>query len=527
MDAKISVDAKDVLGRLNPLIFGTMIENWGIPGRHVIYGGVWVGENSSIPNLRGLRKDVLEATKEMSPTIIRWPGGCPADVYHWLDSVGPREKRPRTLLSAYYSKDVEETNEFGTHEFVDFCREVGAEPYINVNVGTGTPEEAANWVEYCNREGRTKYGALRVENGHSDPFRVQYWGIGNELDLDGEVGHMDAQSHARVAFEYSKLMRMADPTIKIIAVGSRDDEWNHTLLKEAGHLIDYISIHKYYIHFVVDVEDYYTLVACPLEAEKSFKRMMSLIDAVTPRERMTWFRKTEKVKIAVDEWNVWHKEADPPTSPIFAGYQKLTLQDGLFTAGMFHVMVKPSNGVGMANICNLINSGPSGPITSNEETLYVNPQYLAFKLYRHHIGDIVLRTETEVDTYGANLRELAHMVMGGGMGDILGATPKMDHVPYLDCLATLDDKNGKLYLAVINRHKENDIECAIDLQGVRIRRNGKIHELNAEEVTSANDFDSPNSVMITEKKLGSVATDFHYAFPRHSVTVFEIGANRA
>jgi len=526
LEAKISVNARDVLGKVNPYIFGTMLEHWGVPDRHVIYGGVWVGEGSSTPNIRGLRKDVLEATREMSPTIMRWPGGCPADVYHWLDGIGPWEKRPCTLLSANYSKDVEETNQFGTHEFVDFCREVGAEPYINVNVGTGTPEEAASWVEYCNREGRTKYCAMRVENGHSDPFGVHYWGIGNELDLDGEVGHMDAQNYARVAFEYSKLRRMVDPKIKIVAVGSHDDEWNYTLLKEAGHLIDYISIHKYYIHFVLNVEDYYTLVARPLEAERSFNRMTSLIDAVTPRERMTsiWFQKTEKVKIAVDEWNVWHMEADPPASPILAGYQKLTLQDGLFTAGMFHVMVKPCNGVGMANICNLINSGPSGPITSNEETLYVNPQYLAFKLYRHHIGDIVLRTETEVDTYEANLRELAHMAMAEGIGNILGGTPKMDHVPYLDCLATLDDKNGKLYLAVINRHKENDIECAMNLQGVKIRRNGKIYELNAEEVTSANDFDSPNNVKISEKKLTSAANRFNYVFPCHSVTLLEINA---
>lgn len=535
MDAQISVNAKDVLGKVNFHIFGTMLENWGEPGRHVIYGGVWVGEDSSTPNLRGLRKDVLQATREMSPTIIRWPGGCPADVYHWFDGIGPREKRPQTLLSAYYSKDVEETNEFGTHEFMDFCRQVGADPYINTNVGTGTPEEAANWVEYCNsgvrssfafllkspeeassragtsnHKARTRFSLMRAENGHPEPFDVKYWGIGNELYGDWEVGHMNAEKHARTVFEYAKLMRMVDPTIKIIAVGSESEGWNYPLLKNAGDYIDYISVHKYYL-----IDDYYNLVACPLEAERTFKQITNLIDAVAPKQRMIPFvrQEREKIKIAVDEWNVWHSEASPPKSTIIAGYQKLTLQDGLFTAGMFHVLANPFNNIGMACLCNLVNSGPSGPITTNEGTLYVNPQYLVFKLYRHHTGDVVLRSETEVDAYDAEI---------SATGGLFGAPKKIERVPYLDCLATFDEKNEKLYLAVINRHKDQDIECTVNLQGFKTLRKGKIYELNAQDVTSANDFDSPNNVQIGQKKLASLAMPFDYVFIRHSVTVLEI-----
>jgi len=518
LDTKISVDGNVRLGKVSPYIFGTMLENWGVQGRHVIYGSVWVGEESPTPNLRGLRKDVVEATREMSPTIIRWPGGCPADAYHWLDGVGPRDKRPWSLLSANWSKNVEETNQFGTSEFVDFCHQVTAEPYINVNVGTGTPEEAANWVEYCNREGRTKYSLMRMQYGHPQPFNVKFWGIGNELYGDWEIGHVNAQDHARIVFEYSKLMRMADPAIKIIAVGCDQDDWNYPLLKEADNLIDYISIHKYYTY-----EDYYTLVACPLDAENSFKRMTSLINAATPKLKMTLqLRKIEKIKIAVDEWNVWHREANPPESPILAGYQKLTLQDGLFAAGMFHVMADPRNGVGMANLCNLSNSGPSGPITTNEQTVYVNPQYLAFRLYRHHTGDTVLSSTTEVDTYEASHVDLTSMVMGEGIGDIMTGGPKKNRVPYLDCLATLDEEKAKLYLAVINRHKDQDMECAIDLQGLRVVGRGKVYVLNGESEISANDFDIPNNVGITEKQLDSVTTHFSYVFPCHSVTLLEL-----
>ena len=500
MDAKISVDSSDRIGKINPQVFGTMLESWGELGRHTIYGSVWVGEDSSTPSIRGLRKDVLEATEKMSPTIIRWPGGCPADVYHWLDGVGPRKERPQTVLPTFWSREVEETNEFGTHEFIDFCRLVGAETYINANVGTGTPEEAANWVEYCNRKGKTMYSSMRTRNGHSEPFNVRYWGIGNETYGWWEVGHMDAEEYARTAFEYTKVMRMVDPTIKIIAVGCDRDEWNYPLLKRAtGHKlthIDYISIHKYYRY-----EDYYSLVACPLEAERSFASLNNLINAVVAS-------KEQRVQIAVDEWNVWHEEAGSR-----AFYQKLTLQDGLFTAGMFHVMHRMCNNIGMANLCDLTNSGPCGPIVTNEETLYVNPQYLAFILYRHHIGDVALQATTEVDAYDA------------GAISALGGTPqRLDCVPYLDCLATINEKEGKLYLAVINRHREQNAECTISLCGFRTLKKGIIHELNAEQVTSANDFDSPNNVRITEKELGLAAGDFSYVFPCHSVTMLEINA---
>lgn len=202
--AKIRVRAAETIGPISPLIYGTMIENWGEHGRHAIYGSVWVGEDSPIPNTRGLRSDVLEATREMGPTIVRWPGGCPADVYHWLDGVGPRDSRPGSVLMTQWSKGVDETNAFGTDEFVDFCRQTGTEPYINVNVGTGTPEEAANWVEYCNHSGRTKYAALRVENAHPEPFDVRYWGIGNELYGRWEVGYMKAGDYADAVLAYAK-----------------------------------------------------------------------------------------------------------------------------------------------------------------------------------------------------------------------------------------------------------------------------------------------------------------------------------
>jgi len=509
--ATIRVSAKARVGRVRPEIFGTMIENWGDVDRHAIYGSVWVGEDAPVPHVRGLRQDVLEATQELAPTVIRWPGGCPADVYHWKDGVGPRAERPHTLLPMQWSRGLVETNAFGTAEFIDFCREVGAAPYINANVGTGTPEEAAQWVEYCNRTGGTRYAALRAQHGFAEPFNVPFWGIGNELYGRWEIGHMDASAHARIAHEYAKLIHMVDTQVRIVAVGCHRDEWNYPLLKTAGEDIDDISIHKYYQY-----EDYDTLVACPVQAERTFSRLAALLDALNPRQGKGAPGSEVRTLggrwplIAVDEWNVWHEEAGR-----LAFYQKLTLQDGIFTAGMFHAFHRMCNYIGMANLCDLVNSGPCGPIVANEAGIYVNPQYLAFHMYRYHTGDLVLNAEVvDCGTYDA------------GEIHALGekAPDRIDEAPYLDCLATFAETRQTLYLAVINRHASEDIECAIDLNGFRVSGRGMIYELNGEDVLAANDFDCRTNVRIVERRLDSATAEMGYVFPRHSVTILELAA---
>lgn len=510
MDAKIIVDAAERIGTASPLLFGSMLENWGSAERpkdprNGIYGSLWVGEDSTIANLKGLRADVLKASKDLNPSIIRWPGGCPADVYHWLDGVGPPEERPVSLLAGHYGTD--EPHTFGTHEFVTFCRQVGAEPYLNVNVGSGTPEEAANWVEYCNSPPTTRYAAMRAADGHPEPFYVKYWGIGNELFLPGEVGYMDAKTHARTVFEYAKIMRMVDPEIKIVAVGCGLDEWNRALLEAAGNAIDYLSIHKYYF-----VDEYYALLACPLETERSIVRLGNLIDGIQVEEKKGSFASAKggKTKIALDEWNVWHKY-DGHSGP----YRCLTLADGLFAAGMFHAMHRCCNHLGMANLCNLVNSDPCGAIVTSQESMYVNPLYLAFDLYRHHTGNVVLRAHTEVPSYTAGDTRVEPWPEPETLGP----------VPYLDCLATLDESQGCLRLAVINRHKASDIHCVIALGGLTVGGAGKVSQLNGDAVDAANDFDSPNNVAVTETVLRSTRMPMEFLFPCHSASILEIPAS--
>jgi len=478
-EAGIVVDVRDQIGKINRHIYGHFIEHLG----RCIYGGVWVGEDSKIPNLCGLRKDVLEVVKEICPPIIRWPGGNFASGYHWEDGVGPREKRPVKYDLAW---EAEEPNQFGTDEFIDFCREVGAEPYICVNVGSGTPEEAAHWVEYCNRKGNSLYASKRVENGHPEPFNVKYWGIGNEVYGAWQIGHIDAADYAKITVEFAKLMKRVDPTIRLVAVGCDRDDWNYEVLKTAGEHVDYISLHKYYGH----EEDYYTVVASPLDAERSLKHLSGLIDAAMATKK-------RRVEIAFDEWNVWRKEANRET-----GYtQKSTLQDGIFAAGIFHALHRLCKSVTMANLAQLVNVLPA--IVTSEKGLYVNPIYLAFKLYVNHSGDTALRTRTEAETYKA---------------EKIGA----NSVPYLDCSATLHKEGGILYLAAVNRHREENIKGQIELRAFTPKRKGKVYELNAEEVSSANDFDSLNKVKIVEKAVNTLSNQFTYTFPAHSVTVLEL-----
>ena len=455
---------------------------------------MWVGEDSPLPNVRGMRKDVLEACRRLGPTIIRWPGGTPAGVYHWREGVGPRAQRVPAL--ATWQPNLIEPYTFGTHEFIDFCREIGAVPYLNVNVGTGSPEEAANWVEYCNRTGKTRYAALRATNGHQEPFGVKYWGIGNELYNEAaEVGHMNAEQHAQAVIAYAGIMRRIDPDIKIVAGGGYTGDWNSLLLQKAGHTIDFISMHPYYAE-----DDHYRLVACPLQAEMRMKNWRELIDKF--KTQASGGAQLRRVLIAVDEWDSWHGTTGP--------YYKLQLSDGLFSAGMFHVFLRNCDSVGMANYCDMVNSDPCGMIVTDASRVYIDPMGLAFELYRHHSGTTVLDVKTEVACYD--------------VGEISGMP--VNYVPYLDCVATIDEQKGKLYVAAINRHKDQSIRGDVDLKDLGVNTTGVVRELNAPDVTTANDFDSPNEVSVREHSAPIVGPRFDYVFPAHSATLLELSLRR-
>ncbi len=482
--ATIHVAADSIVGEINFNIYGHMVENCG----NCVYPGLWVGEDSNIPNIRGMRKDVIEKFKAIKTPIVRWPGGTPSEYYHWLDGVGPKEDRPEVLMTGMCLAAPGEKNQFGTDEFIDFCRLIGAEPYFGANVGTGTPEEAANWIEYCNRTGNTQYAALRKKYGNEEPFNVKYWGVGNE----SYFWHTP-ETFSLVLKQYGKIMKtMADTTISLIAPGFNDphvkvsDKWNYTILKEGSEFLDYISLHAYYFY-----DDYYDVVACPLKAEPEINNLRKMIKELVPAHN--------KLEITVDEWNIWHKDAKPSNGLM----QMCTLMDGIYAAGMFHVFHRNSDIVTMANFCDLVNQLPA-IVTNEEGDLYVNPIYLAFDMYTNHTGSIALRSVTEVAGYKP--------------AEKVG----VDYAPYLDCSVTRIEENGNISLAVINRHKEKDITTEIDIDGFTPQKKAKVFVLNAPEVNTANNFNEKENVIIVEDYFSKAGQNFTYTFPAHSVTIIEL-----
>lgn len=483
MKAAIRINADERLGRINPNIYGVMFENCG----RCVYDGLWVGEDSDVPNWKGIRLDVLGLLKSMRTPIVRWPGGTPSDRHHWRNGVGPRERRPRSLIAGGEFTAPPETYAFATDEYIMLAREVNFQPYICANVGTGTAEEAAQWVEYCNVEGDTTFAALRKANGHPEPHGVKLWGIGNECYF-----WHDAKDYAKVIRHYSRLMKHVDPTIKLVAAGLKDaDDWNRTILEEAGDSIDYISLHFFYGDRVGlaggPTTGYQEHVAAPLDAERAVRRLDTLIGRATGSDR---------IRIVVDEWEVWHAEAVPDNG----AEQNLSLTDALFAAGMFHMLHRTRDRVDMGIVANLVNS--TNMVLTRGDQVCLSPAYHALELYATRAGDVALNFDVDVDTYRVDSLDEA--------------------VPLLDCSATRSDERQTVALSVVNRSREDDIDSTIALGGCSLAPEGRVCRINGDGVDAKNDFNSPDNVLTVERPLPHLAEKFTHTFPAHSITLIEI-----
>ncbi|MGQ9515376.1 MAG: alpha-N-arabinofuranosidase [Thermoproteota archaeon] len=456
--ARITIDPKDEIGEINHNIYGHFIEHLG----KCIYGGILKGDK--------LDHSVVDLIKGLDPPILRWPGGNFASGYHWMDGIGPIEGRPPKLDLAWGAID---SNIFGTNEFIKLCRLLQAEPYICVNMGSGTAEEAANWVEYCNRPAGSYYANLRVREGEVQPFDVKFWGLGNEVYGNWQIGHCDAATYARQALEFAKRMKWVDPSIKTIAVGSDDPQWNWEVLRTAMSHIDYISLHKYYYN-----TDYYEIVAAPLDAERSLERLAATILAATGERR---------IKIAFDEWNLCHPEAKLENGL----KQSPVLADAIFASCIFNTMHRLCVDVHLACFAQLVNVIPL--IISDENGTRSTPPYLAFQLYRRNSGSTALRVRTDCETYSCK-----------AWGEM--------RVPILDVSSTLDKVRNRIAIFLVNRDMERDIECDLRLIDWADHLKAEIYELNGEGVEKAD-------VKIERKEDIDLLSRFTYNAPPHSLTV--------
>ncbi|MCU9612622.1 alpha-N-arabinofuranosidase [Caldibacillus lycopersici] len=380
---------------ISKYIYGQFAEHLG----RCIYEGIWVGEDSPIPNEKGIRLDVLEALKAINVPVLRWPGGCFADEYHWKDGIGPKENRKK-MINTHWG-GVVENNHFGTHEFMLLCDLIGCEAYINGNVGSGTVQEMSEWVEYLTLNGESPMANLRKENGREKPWDVKFFGVGNESWGCG--GNMRPEFYADLYRQYQTYVRQyGDQKIYKIACGASVDDyqWTEVLMKNAARFMDGLSLHHYSIP-TRNWQDKGNAIAFPEEEWFSLIEHAQYMDELIEKHStiMDKYDPTKRVGLIVDEWGAWYN-VEPGTNPGFL-YQQNTIRDAVLAAITLNIFHKHADRVYMANIAQMVNVLQSMLLTEGDQMIKT-PTYHVFDLYQNH-QDAEL-----VDSYGDAIERVSY-----------------------------------------------------------------------------------------------------------------------
>lgn len=461
MISTISIDTSTDGPAISPDIYGQYLE-------HV--------EDCVDPGLiddGGLREDVLELSAELGVPAIRWPGGCFADVYHWTDGIGDhRPVRPNW----HWGGGELESNRFGTHEFLDWCERLGAAPYINTNLGTGSLTEALRWLDYCTGTADTDDVRLRRANGRDAPWDVRYWGIGNETWGSWEAGHSDAAQYARTLANWSDFFHRYDPEAVIVGVGSseaRDPDWDRTVLDTAGDHLGLLSLHVYGAT-VIGEQDRAALAHFPAYVEQRVAAMAAMVSDHNDRNRTS-------IGIALDEWNIrhWRRDSD--------GYQldraaPRTGTDALCAAGFFHAMIRNAGMVRMANYVFLVNG--NGVIDARSGRAVPTTLLTVFRSYQRWLTGTSVAVQVDSPTVSTPA------MISGSPDHVVDAGELPDRLPVIDAVASRDDDD--LRLAMINRG-DAAVETTIDLDA----------EIVATEqlIDPSDDTLDTAEVMITDRRL--------------------------
>lgn len=487
--AKYIINTEKQLSKINKEIYGHFSEHLG----RCIYEGIYVGENSDIPNVNGMRKDVVQALKEIKIPVLRWPGGCFADEYHWKDGIGPKENRKK-LINTHWGGTLED-NSFGTHEFMELCRQLECEPYINGNLGSGTVQEMSEWVEYLTFDGISPMADLRKGNGNEEAWKVKYFGIGNENWGCG--GNMTAEFYANMYRRYQTYCRNY-PGNKLykIACGPHDNdyEWTEELMKIAGNFMDGLSLHYYTFPGGwsnkgdardFDNEAWYKTLNKTLEIDEFIKNHIKI---------MNKYDKEERVGLIVDEWGSWY-DVEAGTNPGFL-YQQNTMRDALIAGINLNIFNKNSRRVKMANIAQIVNVLQAVILTEGEKMI-LTPTYHVFNMYKDHQEATLL--ESYIETKEIGLEE-----------DSL--------VPNLHESASVD-KDGRIIFTINNLSLTEDYKVETELLGknpTKITANILTNEMNA-----CNTFEDHSLVKIEEFNNFTVSGNgLSFTIPKCSVMRF-------
>lgn len=446
------------------------------------HGRLWLDHVSLLPGDAedGVRRDVEKNIAALHPSFIRWPGGNVAQDYHWQWGVGPRDQRPVWINASW--RDELEPSDFGTDEFIHLARRVGAEPSITVNVeGRGaTAEEAAAWVEYCNGSPASKYGAIRATNGDSEPFHVKFWEIGNEIWGDWVRGHSDATTYANNLNRYVEKMKAVDPSIKIIASGDNNLDWNRTVLTLAGKNIDYLAVHHYYGEREMK-GDLHNLSAHPLHYEAFYRQMQQMIHDLVPGR---------DIKLAINEWNT--------SLPL---PRQHSMESALYAARLMNVFERSGDLVQMTAVSDMVNGWTGGVIQASRHAVFVTPTYLVNQLYASHLGRERLSSTLEGPTFDSTLEGTA--------------------VPTVDAVASRSIDGHQIFVKAVNTDSKNAIVTKVSLTGVSISKHANIEILNSDSLAASNDFSHSDSVHVSANQI-EAGQSFTVTLPEHSVSVITL-----
>ena len=459
---------------------------------HAAEGHLWIGCASVIPEgtLDGHRADVVAALRDWGPTFLRWPGGNFASAYHWYDGIGPRDRRPGYLDPAW---NTWEPHDVGTDEFIDLCRHVESEPILTINMGNGTPKEAADWVEYCNGGPETPMGKRRAENGHPEPYGVKTWFVGNEQFGNWQVGTCDAETYARRYVEYASAMLAVDPGLDLIAVGAPTDlygHWNELVLKTIPGEVKKLSVHYYSIRTEKWTTPppadqlYWPKVASAHEVCEMLDRTWEVMQAATD----------DPPPIAFDEWNTYVAGKAPDF------FEDYGMADALYTGALMNACLNRAGWIKMSASFNLINV--MGNIRVSPQAVWKTPTFLVLELFTKHRGASAVACDVTCPTVAT---------------PEAGNLPAYDAMPLVDAAATLSADGKTLHLSVVNRDPER--AAMLDLPGIASAGDAPMHLVAGPGPMALNTEEAPEAVVIEE---ATWAAGTPLEIPAHAVAMIDI-----
>jgi alpha-N-arabinofuranosidase len=466
---RIYADARRTVAPIQRELFGSFLEQLG----RAIYEGIY-DPQSKLSDNNGYRKDVSEEIRKLGVPIIRYPGGNFVSGYNWLDGIGPKANRPRVLDKAWNTVN---SNEFGTDEFLAWCRLADTEPLLAVNLGTGTAEEAAALVEYCNVEKGTRWSDLRRKNGVAGAYKVKNWCLGNEMDGPWQIGHMTATEYGLKAEDAARQMRYVDPSLKLVACGSSGPgmptylEWDREVLEQCYDYVDAISLHRYFNNAEDTGGDSSKFLAMNLSMERQIDEVAAVCDVVRGHKRSS-----KRLWLSFDEWNVWYRartgaavNGGKQTAPHLLE-EVYNLEDALLVGGLLNALIRKADRVKLACLAQLVNV--IAPIMTNENSLLRQTTYYPYSWALEFARGAALELLVESPAYDV---------------------PRLGEVPYVDVAGTLQAESGKMALFLLNRDLTKPRQVEIVWEGSSPRAGDAI-VLTGSDLKASNTFEAPGRV---------------------------------